>query len=131
MEDTRVPKQVLLVDDDQSLLPLISRWLTDAGYVVVACDTFEAAKYQLAIAPPDVLLTDLRLGAFNGLQLVILVSEQHPDTVSIVMSAYDDPTLRKEAARCAAHYLPKPFSGETLLNLLNKQARSKSQIETL
>jgi DNA-binding response OmpR family regulator len=109
-------RHVLLVDDDHALLRLVSQWLTVGGFSVVACDSFEDARRELALHPPDVLLTDLRLGAFNGLQLVILANEQQPQPMTIVMSAFDDPTLRDEAERCGARYLMKPFSSQAVLS---------------
>jgi DNA-binding response OmpR family regulator len=109
-------RQVLLVDDDHALLKLVSQWLTGGGFSVVACDSFEDARRELSLHPPDVLLTDLRLGAFNGLQLVILACEQQPQPLTVVMSAYDDPTLRDEAERCGARYLLKPFSSQAVLS---------------
>ena len=116
MKETAIGRHVLVVDDDQSLLRLVSQWLTAGGFSVVACDSFEEARRELALHPPDVLLTDLRLGAFNGLQLVILANEQHPQPLTVVMSAYDDPTLREEAERCGARYLLKPFSSQAVLS---------------
>ena len=111
-------RHVLLVDDDVALLRLVKHWLTGGGFTVTACDNFEDAKQQLTLSPPDALLTDVRLGAFNGLQLVILAKEQRPDMRAVVMSAYDDPMLREEAARCGAQYLLKPFTREAVLGSL-------------
>jgi DNA-binding NtrC family response regulator len=108
-------KDVLLVDDDRAVLNLVEQWLTSAGYAVVACDRFETAKQRLEDGVPDVLITDVRLGAFNGLQLVILAKEQGPRTAAVVMSAYDDPTLRKEASQCGAGYLNKPCTRDQVL----------------
>ena len=119
MSTTSGNKHVLVVDDDRSLLRLIETWLTTGGYAVDICASFEDAKERLTHTSPDVLLTDVRLGAFNGLQLVILAKEQHPETVAVVMSAYDDPTLRREATQCGAAYLQKPFTGEAILNSLS------------
>ena len=116
MKETPRGRQVLLVDDDPALLRLVSQWLTAGGFNVIACDSFEDARRELALRPPDVLLTDLRLGAFNGLQLVILAGEQNPQPLTVVMSAYDDPTLREEAERCGARYLLKPFSSQAVLS---------------
>src|SRR5713226_921121 len=98
-------KRVLVVDDDQSFLRMIEQMLIAGGYAVELCSSFEAAKQRLTLSPPDVLLTDVRLGAFNGLQLVILAKELSPSTIAIVMSAYDDVALRKEASHCGASYL--------------------------
>ena len=94
-------------------------WLTDAGYSVVACHSFDEARHQLTMFPPDILVTDIRLGAFNGLQLAILVAER-PNIMAVVMSAHDDPTLRKEAAQCGARYLLKPFTREHLLTFVDR-----------
>jgi DNA-binding NtrC family response regulator len=112
-------KRVLVVDDDQSLLRMLEHMLTAGGYAVELCSSFEAAKHRLTHSPPDVLLTDVRLGAFNGLQLVMLAKELSPTTTVIVMSAYDDVTLRKEASQCGALYLQKPFTGEAFFNSLS------------
>jgi DNA-binding NtrC family response regulator len=111
-------RHVLVVDDDHALLRLVSQWLSSGGFSVVACNSFEDAKRELTVHPPDVLLTDLRLGAFNGLQLVILANEQEPHPLTIVMSAYDDPTLKEEAERCGARYLQKPFSSQAVISSL-------------
>ena len=78
--DTLHTARVLLVDD-HALLRLVSQWLTGGGFSVIACDSFEDARRELALHPPDVLLTDLRLGAFNGLQLVILARMGGPAAV--------------------------------------------------
>ena len=73
----------------------------------------------LANHTPDILLTDLRLGAYNGLQLALLVREVHPDVAVVVLSGYD-PVLRKEAAQCGARYLHKPITSEDLLRHLDE-----------
>ena len=117
---TTVPltKQILIVDDDRTLLDLVRKWLADAGYTVVTCDRFETARQQLADGVPDVLLTDVRLGAFNGLQLVILAKDRGRRTIALVMSGFDHSALRKEALQCGAGYLPKPFTREEVLAAL-------------
>jgi DNA-binding NtrC family response regulator len=112
-------KQVLIVDDDRAVLSLVEQWLIGAGYRVVACDQYETAKQYLAHTTPDILLTDVRLGAFNGLQLVILAKERVPHTVALVMSAFDDPLLHKEAVHCGAGYLTKPFTRDQVLIALS------------
>jgi DNA-binding response OmpR family regulator len=115
---TPLTKQILIVDDDRVLLDLVRKWLADAGYTVITCDRFETARQQLTDGVPDVLLTDVRLGAFNGLQLVILAKERGSGTVALVMSGFDHSALRKEALQCGAGYLPKPFTREQILAAL-------------
>jgi DNA-binding NtrC family response regulator len=113
---TKTSPKVLIVDDDRHILMIVRQWFTDAGYAVVACDKFEDAKRSLTSTPPDVLITDVRLGQFNGVQLVMLAKEHGPNTRAIVMSGFDDPELRKEAEQCGASYLIKPFGRDQALD---------------
>jgi DNA-binding response OmpR family regulator len=125
VEDDAMPsKHVLLVDDDPTLLGLLELWLVEAGYSVAACERFEDAREQLERRPPDFLVTDVRLGAFNGLQLAILAKAASPATVVLVVSAYDDPTLRLEASRCGAMFMTKPFCNDDVLLWLDNAART-------
>lgn len=106
---------VLLVDDDPAVLRMITSWLTFAGHQVIPCTTFESAKRALATETPDLLVTDVRLGAFNGLQLVVLAKVDHPQMRAIVLTGYDDPVLREEAAATGAAFLVKPIEAQQLL----------------
>jgi DNA-binding NtrC family response regulator len=119
-------KHVLVVDDDPKVLLIIERWLTQAGYRVMACSEYQAAKDHLASATPDVVLTDVRLGAFNGLQLAILAKAHEPGTQTMVMSAYDDSVLQQEAKRCGAGFLAKPFSRDDMLIALGSALKQNT-----
>jgi DNA-binding response OmpR family regulator len=115
----RVPS-LLLVDDDVALLGAMDRFLSDAGYEVIPCSRFEEAKHEIAARRPDILVTDVRLGAFNGLQLALMATDVNPAVKVVVFSGYDDPVLKDEARRLGASYLVKPVSGEDLVNELKK-----------
>jgi DNA-binding response OmpR family regulator len=118
--------RVVLVDDDVSLLHALEDCLTDAGHDVIAFEQFEAAKNYLTTAEFDVLVTDVRLGAFNGLQLAILAKLEHPETTAIVLSGFDDPVLRSEAASIGAVYCLKPISRDELLTGIHGVSAHKS-----
>ena len=101
-------KRILLVDDDVALLGLLREWLVSAGHSVVSLSDFHAAKNYLALNIPDMIVTDVRLGAYNGLQLAISAKTAHPDVVTIVLTGFDDNVIRADAAAAGAHYLVKP-----------------------
>jgi DNA-binding NtrC family response regulator len=111
-------RRAVIVDDDQGLLRLVKNWLTGIGFEVDAFDQFEPAKRHLMSSTPQVLVTDVRLGAFNGLQLVVLAKLAHPEIVAIVLTGFEDPVLRKEAADAGAVYLPKPIRAEQLIDVI-------------
>jgi DNA-binding NtrC family response regulator len=103
-------KPVLIVDDEQPMLRILSKWLEQEGYEVVTCSRYEDARQYLRNEIPSVLVTDVRLGAYNGLQLVMMLRDRDPGTPTIVFSAFDDPTIRHEAERIGAIFLLKPLS---------------------
>ena len=116
---------LLLVDDDISLLGALSRFLTDSGFEVVPCSTFEDAKREIATLRPDIVVTDVRLGAFNGLQLALLARDVRKDVRIVVFSGFDDPVLKEEARRIGATYLVKPVSGNSLVEALVSNGSSR------
>jgi CheY-like chemotaxis protein len=79
---------------------------------VLAADSFEQARQLLRERQPDLLVTNLRLAAYNGLHLVLIAA---PGTRSVVYSTAGlDPALALEAQRRAAFY----ESGARLLTAL-------------
>lgn len=114
-------KTVLIVDSDPAFLEAVSTWLTEAGYFVVAFADFTQSKRHLATAGVDVLVTDVRLGPFNGLQLVILGKMKHPEMTAVVLTRFDDPVLRREAMAASAAFLLKPITASQLLNAIDSE----------
>ena len=113
---------VLLVEDDKSVKVVLERWLAECGLSVVACSTFHEAKAYLALNTPDLLITDIRLQDYNGLQLVMQMAEKHTRASSMVITGHDDPVLRKEAERLHAQYLTKPFAKGDFLTAVDHVA---------
>lgn len=112
-------RRILLVDDDLPLLFFFERALRDAGLTeVVALASFEDARGMLRTTRFDVLITDVRLGASNGIQLAVRAREMYPEIQLIVISGFPDEGLRQETEALGGVYLVKPFSSEQLLNLI-------------
>lgn len=122
--DTQSPsnRSILIVDDDLALLDALDRAFHEAGEKsVVALSDFEAAKRTLRTSKFDVLVTDVRLGAFNGLQLAVLAKDLNPEIQLIVFSGFDDPVLRQDAERLDATYLIKPVLSSDLLQRIRSR----------
>ena len=112
-------KRILAVDDHALYLAGLGELLTGAGYQVTLANTFEAAKHALATRP-DLLLVDVRLGAYNGLQLVSMTSSRPNRIPAIVLSGFDDPVLRADAEAFGARYVLKPIAPPALLEMLTE-----------
>jgi DNA-binding NtrC family response regulator len=117
MSERQAPiMRVVIVDDNVALLEGMRECVSLAGHEVVIFSEFQAAKTHLAAVKTDVLITDIRLGAFNGLQLVLIAKLKNPKTSAIALSGFDDPVLRHDAANMGALFRLKPIGTEQLLD---------------
>jgi DNA-binding response OmpR family regulator len=108
--------RILVVDDDEVYVAGMAEWLEAAGYETLVATTFEEGRRALREDSPDLMIVDVRLGEFNGLQLT--QTSTTPRIPALVVSAYDDPVLRADATAFGATYLVKPVDPETLLALI-------------
>jgi len=107
-------KDILVVEDDRDTLDGWVELLRRAGYRATGAATFEEGRRALQ-SPPDLLITDIRLGAYNGLQLVVNARSAYPHLPIIVLTGYHDVVLQSETERLDAVYMRKPVGGEQML----------------
>src|SRR5262245_23626882 len=88
LASTAMATRILIVEDDKAARDGLVRLVAGRGHEVFAAATFEDGRRLLRTHKPDVLITDVRLGAFNGLQL-LLSDQAHMH--AIVLTAYSDP----------------------------------------
>ena len=110
---------ILVVSADDSGLAPTLQLLAGAGYEARGATTFEDATRLLATTSPDLLIADERLGAFNGLHLVLRGRAEHPTMRAIVATAVKDPCVEAEASRMNALCVVKPHDpAEWLLPIM-------------
>jgi len=102
-------RQIVVVDDDQAVLDTFANVLKTWGYETIAFNQFEDARAFLTQDAADILIVDVRLGKYNGLQLIHLARQHHPQMMLVAVSGYDDPVLRAAAADAGAAYFVKPI----------------------
>jgi DNA-binding response OmpR family regulator len=113
-----MPSKVLIVDDDKTTRAGLAELLESAGYEALPVGTFEEAIRLLRTAPPDLLIADVRLGPFNGLQLLISSPTPVP---AIIITGFADPVLEADARRRGAEYVLKPVSPAALVDLVGQK----------
>lgn len=98
--------------------------LKDSGHEVAFAPGFEPAIRKLDQFSPDLLITDVRLGGFNGLHLVIRSQSTRPKMRSILLDRVHDPVVAQDAERHGATYLGGPLSlsaiSAQIVKLLNE-----------
>ena len=86
-----------------------------AGFHVLVAESFHAARELLDHHSPNMLVTELRLGEYNGLHLLMRGKAQREDLAAVVTSSWVDPVLQAETERMRGTFLPKPTTREEAL----------------
>jgi DNA-binding NtrC family response regulator len=107
--------KILILDDEPAVAALYATALEAAGHHAIVCTGYEEARAYLSQEIPQALLTDVRVGQYNGLQLAVVFRSISPDGALLVVSGYDDPVIRNEAAQVGALFLLKPVRLDALV----------------
>ena len=108
---------VLLVSARSTELESHAHALRTDGHEVVEATSFEQARALLSSLRPDLLVTSIQLGAYNGLHLVWQRHVEQPGRPSIVTSAYPDTVLESEAAKLGCPFLIAPIDSAELADV--------------
>ena len=107
--------RVLAVDDDETARRNLVLALAREGCEVVTAASGREALEQLEAREFDVLLTDLRLGQSDGMELLERTRARWPDTRVVVITGYASiPSAVEAVKKGAFQYLAKPFAIEEL-----------------
>jgi FixJ family two-component response regulator len=115
------PFLISIVDDDESVREALCRLLKSVGFAVRA---FASAEEYSSLDKPDnsdCLLLDVRMPGKSGIELHRQLMAGHSKIPVIIITAYEDESVRAQAMRYhASDVLIKPFSEEALLNAISK-----------
>ena len=110
---------LLLVDDDDRVRDLVTRFAQRAGYRVVACANGREAMAQLRQTPADLALVDLRMPDIDGIEVLRAIRDTVPTCEVVLMTGFGTIASAVEAIQLGARdYLSKPFDFERLNGLL-------------
>ncbi len=119
---------VLVVDDEEPIRELAQRVLERFGYrVLLAADGAEAISlYQPRRNEIDVVITDMVMPNMDGLATITALKSINPE-VKIVGSSgqASNGSVSKVMAAGIQHFIPKPYTAETMLNALHEVLNGK------
>src|SRR5437667_12707758 len=108
-------ERVLLIDDDEGLLHLLKVRLTAMGFQVVPCTTAEEALEEARNEIFDMAITDLRLAAQDGLDLMDELLLIHPTLPVLVLTAHGSiPNAVAAIQRGGFGYLTKAYDDKDI-----------------
>lgn len=107
----RDTNRILVVDDEEDVRDLLSRFLLKRGYQVETAADGEEALEAVRQNPPDVVLLDIRLPKLDGLSVLEVLRREAREVAIITMSGVaDEATARKSLELGAADFITKPFN---------------------
>jgi two-component system response regulator HydG len=118
--------KVLVVDDQRNMRTTLAMMLRGSGHEVDEAGDGKQGHELGAAGAYDVVLTDLRMGGSDGIDVLRAIKEAQPMTEVIVMTAYGTIESAVEAMRLGAFdYIQKPFTEEELLVKVSKAIESR------
>ncbi len=108
--------KLLIVEDDKELLYFVSRYLEEAGYIVIKCSDVNCAIEKIKTEKDiSIVLLDLKLQDKNAIGLIPLITKINENILIIVITAYGDLDTITTAMRMGAYnFLKKPFDFKEL-----------------
>jgi putative nucleotidyltransferase with HDIG domain len=124
-DTSRERKRILFVDDDQYLLEGLRDGLRSRRreWDMTFLDSAEQALAALAELPYDVVVSDLRMPAMDGVQLLELTRDRCPDAVRIVLSGHAEATMMARAAAVAHRLMAKPCDISELASVIERSCK--------
>lgn len=118
------PLRILLAEDEEDIRQLVAIALRAQGYEVIEARTGaelldelgESLLYDRPLSKPDVIISDIRMPGFTGLEILAGLRDAEWSTTFVLMTAFADAETRAEAIRLGADAIfEKPFDIEELL----------------
>lgn len=119
--------RILVVDDDEIERYMILRFFSgieqDLGLEIEEAESGEEAVARMEATKFDVIMTDFRMGAVSGIDVLVHALKESPSTIRILITGYASPELEKEAVQAAQVHavLEKPMTSAELNILLKEQ----------
>jgi len=128
-------KKILIVDDEETLTWSMAKSLSKdrEKYEVFIANNGREALNLLEKNKIDLVISDIRMPDINGLDLLVKIRKEYPQTKVIIMTAYGSSDVQKEAnRRVSLYYVEKPFEisdiRKIIIDLIGKKKGFRGKI---
>ncbi len=120
-------KNILIIDDDKIILDSLCEFLRLEGFQTSGAETLKGALAKLEQERYSLVITDVNLPDGDGLELLDIIRENHPQTVAIVITGYGTiESAVKSIKQGAYEYLTKPIIDDELRLTVEKAIKQQS-----
>jgi len=119
-------QKILIIDDDKLVTWSLSRDLGGDGCEVTVAADAASGLTAFRDRPPDIVLLDLKLPDFDGLEVLRQIKQEAPEAIIIMMTAYATVQTAVQAVKLGAtDFIKKPFAPEELKVILKRALQSQ------
>ena len=120
-ESTEDRPTVLIVDDESAIVDTLRILLKNEGFAAHVAFGGKQGLDQIAALRPDVVISDIRMPAVTGIDLLSAARAQDPDVPVILMTAQASLQSAIQAVNEGAfHYIQKPFRNDELVAIVKR-----------
>ena len=120
-------KNILVIDDDKIILDSLCEFLRLEGFQTSGAETLKSALAKLEQEHYSLVITDVNLPDGDGLELLDVIRENHPQTVSLVITGYGTIESAVKAIKQGAYdYLTKPIVDDDLRLAVERAIKQQS-----
>ncbi len=123
-------EKILVIDDEKSILDLLSVVFEKEGYAVETSLSATRAVDLMANEDFDMIISDIKMPKMSGMELLRYVKEKRPDIPIVMITAYGTIKQAVEALKAGAmDYIVKPFDVEELKIIVAQGLEKKRLME--
>lgn len=125
----QIAGSILVVDDDEGVRKVLTRWVSDLGYVVKTAEDADTALEIIRESPIDVTLCDVRMPGHDGIWLIEQMARFYPDVAIVLATGLMemDPMITLRPG--VAGYIVKPFNREDLAKVVKRGMAERRRLE--
>jgi len=117
------PSKILIVDDDETMVDVLSMRLTSQGFTTIAAENGQQALRRAQAELPDLIVLDLRLPDVDGFELCqqLVDDELTSEIPVIIVSGLESPDVLRRSRAAGCHFfVSKPYDPNALLTLIQR-----------
>jgi DNA-binding NtrC family response regulator len=127
--EQQVSGLVLVVDDDEGVRRVLSRWAADMGYAVQAAADADSALEVMHQHRVDVALVDVRMPGHDGIWLLDQVRQLFPETAAVLATGLMEMDPMVTLRPGVVGYIVKPFNREDLAAVLKRGMAERRRLQ--
>jgi DNA-binding NtrC family response regulator len=121
--------KILVVDDEEIVLKSCQKILEGGGHQVFTALSGQEAFELLGKESIDIVITDIKMPGMDGMEVLERIKEKYPDILVIMITGYSTVQSAVQAMKLGAFdYIPKPFTPDEVLVVVEKALEKKSLI---